>query len=181
MRIIFSFALFWVVNPSLEWFWRVLKEVIIFPTEEFTELMFPIISSTAAEAWVTLAAWDSIILSRESIFELISFTAPAVSSTASTWFRIWPFTLSIFAMISVIEAVASCVLSCKPLSTTTRFSFDFWRLRTIPCSFSTNELKPFTTSPISSLLASGIRCERSAFPLAIVPTEAFTALRGFTR
>ena len=177
---IFSFALFCVVEPSLECSCRVLNEEIIFPTELFTELMLPIICSTAADACVTQAAWDRIIFSRESILELIWFTAPAVSLTEPAWVRIWLFTLSILEMISVIELEASCVLTCRLLSAEMSCVFEFCRLVTIPWSFSTKELNPFTTSPISSWEVIGIRLVKSAFPLAISLIESFTKRSGFT-
>ena len=158
---------------------RDLKDAAIFSTDWLTELMFPIISSTAAEAWVTPDDWPSIIRSRDSMLDAIWFTAAAVWSTLLVWFPIWPRMLCMLAMIWVIEAAVSCALSCIETPAPPRFLLESFICAIISCSFSMNLLNSTTTSETSSFPRFLMRLVRSASPEATSSIAAFTVLSGF--
>ena len=157
-----------------------MNESAIFSTELFTERMFPIISSTAALAWLTLCDWLSIILSSDSMLDAISLTAPAVSVTLLCWLFIWECMLSMFARISVIALAAAWELSERSFPASMRDSFECLTSPMMFWSFSENLLNPATRIPISSLLEDLILLVRSAFPSAIPIIVSLTMVIGLT-
>ena len=93
--------------------------------------MFPIISSTAADASETPRDCDSIMCSSDSMFDAISFTAPAVWFTDWFWPSICLRIESMFAIICVIDVAVSLTLAVMSSPTEPSVEFDDFRFAII--------------------------------------------------
>ena len=144
----------------------------------FTEPILLTISSTVVEAWVTSLTWTVIKSSSEEMFEETSFTLNTVSATVQACSPSWVWSSSILVEILLMISDVSEAEWLISTLTVSRVSCEVLISIMILRSLSVNRLKPFTTSPISSLFFTSILRVRSALSLASSVIDFVSSSKG---